>query len=56
MWFKKEGEIKIKIKTWRRTGMLCPRNGSDAPSLIREPIHDKVCGEDEGPHGIRATL
>lgn len=46
MWVKREGEIKS--KTWRRTGMLCPRNGSDAPGLIPEPIHDKVCGEDEG--------
>lgn len=46
---KKGVGVEIKSKTWRRTGMLCPRNGSDAPGLIPEPIHDKVCGEDEGP-------
>lgn len=44
MWSSKKGTEKI-INLNRGDGRVCPRNGSDAPGLIPEPIQDKVCGE-----------
>lgn len=41
---RKKGTEKI-INLNRGDGRVCPRNGSDAPGLIPEPIQDKVCGE-----------